>query len=176
METIVRYFTFFTILTNIMVAVVFTVNWLQPKNIFSFFRKPNVQTAIGVYIFIVGFICNIILRFLWQPQGLQRLVDESLHTVIPIIYCVYWFLKVDKTSLNWKNIFGLLIYPMIYCIVVMIRGNFSNYYPYPFIDVTKLEFNNAVLNCFYLTLFFAFVALVFVGVARFKTNRLSKGE
>jgi hypothetical protein len=40
-ETTIRFFTFFTILSNILVAVVFTAILAQPKGKFSFFFKSN---------------------------------------------------------------------------------------------------------------------------------------
>lgn len=43
-----------------------------------------------------------------------------------------------------------LIYPQAYLIYIPIRGHFSGFYPYPFVDVsalgmTKVLFNSAVL-------------------------------
>ena len=112
-ETIIRFFTFFTILTNILVAMVFTVNWLQPKNSFQFFNKPNTQVAIAVYIFVVGFVYNIILRFIWQPKGWDKVADELLHLVIPIIYILFWYFKFSKKEINYKSVFGWLLFPII---------------------------------------------------------------
>lgn len=169
-ETIARFFTFFTILTNILVAITFTVIWLQPKNRLTFFLKPNTQTAIAVYIFVVGFVYNTILRFIWQPQGIQCLVDEMLHLIIPIVYIFYWYFKVEKSAVIWKNILGWLIYPIIYLIIIMIRGNYANYYPYPFVNVLELGIVKVAINAVSLTIFFGIVSLVFVGIAKYKSN------
>lgn len=169
-EAMLRYFTFFTILTNILVAVVFTVVAFQWKNKWSFFTKPNTQTATAVYIFVVGFVYNVILRFLWQPQGVQRVVDESLHLIIPIIYIVYWYFSVRTSAISYKLIWNWLMYPMVYLVVVMIRGYFSNYYPYPFINVVELGYQKVILNSILLTLFFGLVSIVFVWIARFKNR------
>src|ERR1700744_6439176 len=71
-ETIVRYFTFFTILTNILIAVGCTVLLLKPGSGWGrFFTKNTTLAAITVNIIIVGATYNIILRWLWNPQGLQ---------------------------------------------------------------------------------------------------------
>lgn len=170
-ETIIRFFTFFTILTNILVAITFTVIWMQPKNRWSFFLKPNIQTAIAVYIFVVGFVYNIILRFLWQPQGLQKVVDELLHTAIPIIYILYWYLKTSKESIFFKNVFGWLIYPILYLIVILIRGCYSNYYPYPFVNVTEIGIQKVIFNVIYLTMFFGIISIAFVGLSKYSRRR-----
>ena len=71
-ETIVRFFSFYTILTNILVASYFSFLWLKPDSqIGKFFSLENVAAAITLYITVVGLIYNIILRHLWSPQGLQ---------------------------------------------------------------------------------------------------------
>jgi len=63
-ETIIRFFSFYTILTNILVALCFTFLLLKPKSGWvRFFSKPATITAIAVYITVVGIVYNIILRF-----------------------------------------------------------------------------------------------------------------
>lgn len=171
-ETIIRFFTFFTILTNILVAIVFTIIFIKPVTRWTFFLKPNTQTAIAVYIFVVGFVYNAILRFIWQPQGLQRIIDEMLHLIIPLIYVIYWCFKINKEGIIWKNILGWLIYPIVYLIVIVIRGNYSNYYPYPFINISELGISKVVINSFFLTLFFSIMSFAFVGIAKYSSKNI----
>ena len=96
-ETIIRFFSFYTILTNILVAVFFTVLLLKLNSLLGrFFSQPHIATAIALYITIVGIVYNVILRFLWQPQGLQWIVDELLHTVIPLFFIFYWLIFARK--------------------------------------------------------------------------------
>ena len=96
-ETIVRYFSFFTILTNILVAVSFTQVYLKGVNEKGiFFVRPKTLTATVVYITVVGLIYNVILRFLWAPVGMAKLVDELLHTLIPVAYILFWLKFVPR--------------------------------------------------------------------------------
>jgi len=105
-ETIVRFFSFFTILTNILVALCVSFLLLKPKSTPGiFFSKTTSLTAVTVYITIVGIVYNIVLRFLWEPKGLQMVVDELLHTVIPVYFIIFWMKFVPKTRLKWKNVF-----------------------------------------------------------------------
>lgn len=170
-ETLIRYFTFFTILSNILVAFVFTAEWLQ-SNLLKFFAKSNTQVAVAVYIFVVGFVYNTILRFIWQPKGWDKVADELLHLVIPIVYILFWYFKFSKQTINYKSIFGWLLFPMIYIIVVMIRGYFSNYYPYPFLNVSDLGIKKVLYNSTYMTLFFVIVSSVFYKINNFKVRRM----
>ena len=61
-ETIVRYFSFFTILTNILVALYASFLLLKPgSRLGNFFSKPATGTAITIYILVVGIVYNTIV-------------------------------------------------------------------------------------------------------------------
>ena len=78
-ETTIRYFSFFTILTNFMTALYFTFRYWQ-SNKRHWIYNPGNLTAIMVYILIVGLVYQFILRPIWDPTGLQKFVDELLHS------------------------------------------------------------------------------------------------
>ena len=166
-ETIIRFFSFYTILTNILVALCFTVLLLKPKSGWGrFFSKSTTGTAIAVYITIVGIVYNIILRFIWNPQGLQMVVDESLHLIIPVLFILYWLIFAPKAGLRWKNVFPWLIFPFVYLLLILIRGALSGFYPYPFIDVKTLGYNKVLLNSGGLCIAFLLLSLLFVTIAK----------
>lgn len=170
-ESIVRFFSFFTILTNIVVALCFTVLFLQsPPNWNRLFSRATVLTAIAVYIGIVGIVYNIILRPLWDPQGLQLLVDELLHSVIPLAYLIFWLSVVSKDELQWKNILPWLAYPLVYVAYILTRGAFADFYPYPFIDVTTLGYGHVFLNCVILCIAFLCFSILLVTIAKIITR------
>lgn len=166
-EVIVRYFTFYTILTNILIAVACTVLLLKPVSGWgAFFSRQTTLTAIAVNITIVGATYNIILRFLWNPQGLQFVVDELLHLIIPVAFILFWLIFVPKGGLKWTSIFPWMIYPLVYLAVVLMRGAFSGYYPYPFLDVTNIGYAQTLINAGGITVAFVLVALLFVAIGK----------
>jgi hypothetical protein len=172
-ETITRYFSFFTILTNLIVVFCCTFILLKPKShTGSFFSRPDTLTAIAVYITVVGIVYNTVFRFLWNPQGLQLIVDELLHSVIPLLFIILWFLLTRKAVLKWKNIFPWLLYPFAYIISILIRGAFSGFYPYPFINVTELGYSKVLVNCLGLVLVFLFLSLLFVVIGKLKSKAI----
>ncbi|HEX9510242.1 MAG TPA: Pr6Pr family membrane protein [Puia sp.] len=181
-ETVVRFFSFFTILTNILVAVCCTVLWLRPGAGRSggtgsggwlyFFAKPATLTAITVYITIVGLVYNIVLRILWEPQGLQLWVDELLHTVIPFLFIIFWMVFVLKGGLRWKDVPSWLIYPIVYTLFIMVRGALSGFYPYPFIDLNKIATHEVFINAGAVLVGFLVLSLVLVGIG--KLGRLTR--
>lgn len=172
-ESLIRYFTYFTILTNMLVAFSFTMQWLAPHSKGGrFFSLPQTSTAITVYIIVVGVTYNLLLRSVWDPQGLQKIVDELLHTVIPLFATLYWILFVSRSALQWKNVLPWAIYPLAYFIVILIRGAFSGYYPYPFIDVNKLGYNGAIFNSVYLFTAFMILSLIMVGITKMRSKNV----
>ena len=166
-ETLLRFFTFFTILSNILVAVCFTVLALKPRIEGSgFFSGAGVLSAVTVYITIVGTVYQFVLRQIWDPQGLQKIVDELLHTVIPAYFILFWFLFARKFTLQWNQILPWLIFPLCYLIIILFRGALAGYYPYPFVNVTKLGYAKVFLNCGMVLIAFLFFSALLVAVAR----------
>ena len=170
-ETVIRYFSFFTILTNIIVALCVTVLLVKPKSkCGKFFYRPATVTAITVYITIVGIIYNVILRFLWQPQGLQKITDELLHTVIPFLFILLWIFYVSKSELKYKNALAWLIYPLLYVVYTAIRGEITGYYPYPFIDVGQLGYQRVLINSGGLIIAFFGLSLFLVAIGKYMSR------
>ncbi|MFB2119841.1 Pr6Pr family membrane protein [Parapedobacter sp. 2B3] len=168
-ETLVRFFSYYTILTNLLVACCFTALACKPVEAKPrFLADPRMLAATAVYITVVGAVYNIILRHQWAPQGLQLVVDELLHSVTPLYYLVFWVAFIPKTMLTWKHVFPWLLYPLIYFLCILVRGALSGFYPYPFINVTELGWGTVLLNSAGITVAFVVVSLVVIGISRFK--------
>ncbi|HUZ04724.1 MAG TPA: Pr6Pr family membrane protein, partial [Acidobacteriaceae bacterium] len=142
---VINTLSYFTILTNILVAIVATASLLR-ANKDTFLTRPSTMSAIAVYIFIVGMIYSLILRALWNPTGLQLVVDRILHDAVPVLYVLFWLFFVRKGALRWMQPFYWLIYPVVYFVYCLVRGALTGWYPYPFADVTKLGYPAVVAN------------------------------
>ncbi len=172
-EMIVRFFSFFTILTNILVASYFTNQVLSSKgNSENLFSKTGTLTAVTVYITVVGLVYQIALRHLWKPTGMQRIVDELLHTIIPTLAIIYWFLYEQKHKLRWKIIPSFLLYPLFYLGYILLRGEFSEFYPYPFINVTELGWPQIGINILVLFSVFLILSILFVGIGKLVSKKI----
>ncbi|WP_373521349.1 Pr6Pr family membrane protein [Aquiflexum sp.] len=163
-ETIVRFFSFFTILTNTLVAVYFTVQCMA-KNQKSFWQQPGTLTAITVYILVVGLVYQLVLRQIWEPEGMQKVVDELLHSVNPVLVLIFWFIYEKKNNIRWNQLPYWLLYPLIYLVYILGRGHLSDFYPYPFVNVAELGMQQVLVNSFFLLLVFLGLSagLVWVG-------------
>ena len=95
------FFSYFTVLTNILVAVVLTCAATSGDSaVRRFFLNPKVQGGVAAAIVLVGLAYNLLLRHTWNPQGLQWVADELLHDVMPVLFVIYWWFCVPKGTLQ----------------------------------------------------------------------------
>lgn len=161
--TVVQYFSYYTILTNLMIASVTAALFIRREDTS---KRQKTLTAILVYIMTVGLTYNTILRSLWKPQGLQLLADNLLHSIIPFLYLIFWIFFVKKQLLQWQDVFSWLVYPMLYLIYILVRGAYFGVYPYPFIDVGQLGYGRVMLNALVVTAVILIFSFLFVGVSK----------
>lgn len=165
-ETLTRFFSYFTILTNILVAVYYSVLATGGDRWYARVQAPGFLTALTVYITVVGSVYQVLLGGLWDPQGTQMLVDELLHSVVPLYTILFWILYEQKAAVSWAQIPRWLIYPLSYLVYILIRGSLSGFYPYPFVDVTQLGYNKVLLNSLWLTGVFTLLSVLFIGIGK----------
>ncbi len=171
-ETTIRFFSFFTILTNSLVAIYFTSISVRGKNSNLLrIQKPGVLTSITVYITVVGLVYQIVLRQIWQPTGIQMIVDELLHSIIPISVIAYWYGYEDKSVIAYGQIIQWLIYPLLYLLFILGRGGVSNFYPYPFVDVAVLGLPKVVVNSIILLALFVVLSALFIKAGKIFQSR-----
>ncbi|WP_244816577.1 Pr6Pr family membrane protein [Caballeronia sp. Lep1P3] len=146
-DGLARMSSYLTNLTVLLTAISFTCVATRARApIARFFRRPTVVTAVVVYIAFVGIAYNALLRFLWSPTGYRALVNESLHTVVPALAALYWFLFVPRFHLSWRRCALWLVYPLCYLFVTLWRGSSSDFYPYWFINVAELGYERVFFN------------------------------
>lgn len=163
----IRFLSFFTILTNSLVAIYFTHQaTLKDYKKKQFLNFSGSLTAITVYILVVGLVYQIILRQTYTPVGMDLVVNELLHSLMPLLVLFFWYLYEDKSVIKMKSLFSWLIYPFIYIIFILIRGNYADYYPYPFINVLNLGLKAVLINSFFLMILFLVLSLILVGIGK----------
>jgi len=164
-DGIARMSSYLTNVTVLLTALCFTcVATRAHFPIARFFRKPTVITAIVVYIVFVGIAYNALLRYLWTPSGYRALVNESLHTIVPALAALYWFLFVPRFHLSLRRCALWLVYPLSYLCITLWRGRLSDFYPYPFINVTELGYERVLINAAMLVVAFLVLMSVFLAI------------
>ena len=174
---LMSFFSYFTVLTNTLVATVLSFELtVRQSAARRWFLQPSVSSAIAVSIAVVGLAYNVLLRHLWHPEGWQRLADELMHVVTPLLFLGYWWLCVPKGLLRARNIALWAIYPLVYFAYSLLRGHELAVYPYPFIDVDKLGYPQVFINALGLLAGFVLIALLVIGLDRWQGRRGKTAE
>jgi len=169
---VVSFFSYFTILTNTLVATVLTCAVTDRQSAARrWFLQPWVSSGIAVSIAVVGLAYSILLRHLWHPEGWQFIADELLHDVMPLLYLGYWWCCVAKGSLRWWHLPVWLIYPLVYFIYALLRGHLLGAYAYPFIDVATLGYPQVLINAGGILAGFVLIGSLIIGLDRWQSAR-----
>lgn len=167
LTSIINFFSYFTILSNILAALLTTFAVLaRGSDLGHFFARPVVTATVAMATVIVGIIYTTILRHLWEPQGLQLVADVGLHYMMPVLFTIYWLAVVPKGALRFGNVPVMLVYPVIYGVYTLVRGPFADWYPYPFISVKDLGYPQTFTNIAGMLVLFAAVGAVLVLIDR----------
>lgn len=166
-DTLIKFFSYFTILTNVLIVIYFTTRWMIPNSsLGKFFSTFTTTTAVTVYILVVGVTYNLVLRNIITHTGWAKVADEMLHAVIPLFFILFWLFSVQKEKLQWKQVLPWLWYPFIYLVYTLIRGEYVNSYPYPFVDVLKLGYQKVIINCLAIGVFTYLLSVLLVSIGR----------
>jgi hypothetical protein len=160
-----NFFSFFTIETNIIVAIVVTMGVAGRR------VSASVRGAAATYIAVVGIVYAVLLRNLWNPTGLQKVADVMLHDVVPVLYLLQWAAFGRRGALRFGMGVQWLVFPLAYFAYTLARGAATSWYPYPFVDVSKLGYPRVLFNAVGLIVFFLIVSSIVVVIDRFPGGR-----
>ena len=163
-----RYFSYFTILSNIAVVLV-TTHAASARR--GFFSSLTVGGGVALYIAVTGGIYFFVLRHLWNPQGAQWWADTGLHYAVPLLYLAWWLGCVAHGGLSWRQVPMWLIFPVLYVCWAFLRGAWVQEYPYPVMGVAQLGWSKVLINSAGMLLLFVVVGLVVGGMDRLLGRR-----
>ncbi len=166
---LLRFFTYFTILTNLLAALLFTA-FAVPRTRASWLTQPGTVTAVTAYMIVVALVFNTLLRGLLQLTGLNSVLNELLHVLLPMATLLFWLLFVPKSGLRWRSAFSWLLYPFAYILWVILVGALTRFYPYPFTDVTVLGYPRALTNGLVILVGFLAIFFLMIAVGRIRMN------
>jgi len=167
LQGLVFFFGYFTILTNLLVCAAFTVPLLAPRSAAAgVLTEPVAVAGIAASILFVSLAYHVLLRGLWDPHGVHLLADDLLHYVTPALFLIYWFRYGRTGVLRWRHPLAWALYPTVYFVYVLVRGELIGSYPYGFIDVNSIGYPKTLRNAVGLLLVFVILGAVIVGVER----------
>lgn len=147
--TVVNFFSFFTILSNVASVVVLALAgaWLWRTREAAAVREPRglavALASVTAYMLVTGVVYNTLLRGIELPQGTTVLwSNEVLHVVGPLVLLLDLLLAPGRRGLRWSAVGAVLVFPVVWVVYTLVRGPWvtnpvtgaSSWYPYPFLD------------------------------------------
>ena len=167
LERTVNYFSFFTILTNILVALALTGPLMSPgRRVARWTAGEGVRAAIAMYIVVVGVVYHFLIAPYWKPEGLTLGVNLVLHYVMPVAFLLDWLWFTLKGRLRWIDPLKWLAFPLVYAGWTLAHGLTTHWWPYGFVNVDMLGLGRVLAIFAGLLVFFLLVGLALVGLDR----------
>jgi hypothetical protein len=157
------FFTFYTILTNIVLVLIYLSEVLATRHL-ALFRRPVVRGMMAACIALVGLYVFAVLRHLSVLTGLFQLADTLLHYVCPLLYLLWWAIGQPHGQLRWRDLPRMLVPTMVYFVLIMARGVWVREYPYPFMSAGPDGYGPVLLNTLYITLALAALCAVVIAL------------
>ena len=166
-ELTLNFFSFFTVLTNVLVAVALTlpVVWAGTR-LGRWAGSEGVRAGVILYAVVVGLVYHFLLHAAWDPQGWALIANVLLHYVMPTAILLDWLLFTPKGFLRWLDATKWLAFPVIYGGWTLVHGYAAGWWPYWFINVEELGVGKAALYFSGLLIFFLCAGLVVVAADR----------
>jgi hypothetical protein len=174
----VRVLSYFTIQSNVLVALVLTLSawraWTARRPL-----PPLVTGGTLFYVVIAGLVYHLLLMnepgtfSMTGPTdaltGWPALTNQVLHTVTPIAALLDWLLLTRPAPLGVRHATRWLLYPMTYLAFSLARGELippgtEGRYLYPFLDAGPLGYKSVLGNALLLGLAFYGLALALVAL------------
>jgi hypothetical protein len=158
-ERIVRLFSYFTIQSNLLVAV---ASWLlawRPDRDGRVFRVVRLDALLCIAV--TGVVFHTVLAedaAQLTPSG--NLAGFLLHTLSPAGAVVAWLLVGPRPRFDWRTVWWSVAYPLAWIAYTFVRGAAVGWYPYPFLDVATLGYGRALASTGAVAVLFLALAVV----------------
>ncbi|MEU4388993.1 Pr6Pr family membrane protein [Promicromonospora sp. NPDC023805] len=155
-ERIVRLFSYFTIESNLLIGGVSLALALDPRRDGPFFRVLRLDGLLCIAV--TGIVYNTVLRGLVTLTPSGAVANVMLHVLAPLLAVIVWLWVGPRPRVSVRTVWWSVVYPIAWLVYTFIRGAATDWYPYPFLDVTVLGYGAALTNA-------TLVAVVFLVLA-----------
>ncbi|NRD10097.1 Pr6Pr family membrane protein [Rathayibacter agropyri] len=125
------YFGYFTNQTSLFASVTLII-----AGAFARARRPaptwlsHLRGVATAYLIVVAVIYNTLVP---GTGTAPPWVSTLLHVVLPVLAVLDWALLNDRSSLSWRRLWIVLPYPLLWLVVVLVRGVTDGWVPYGFL-------------------------------------------
>ncbi len=128
---IVDYFSYFTILSNILATTVFLYfGFGEQKTVANSKLLAMVYPPSVLYMMITGIVFWILLHGGHALPTTTQWITLELHGVMPVAVLVGWLLFPPAKRIAWQSVWKWLIFPLGFVFFTLVRGSLVHWYPY----------------------------------------------
>ena len=153
---VVHFFSYFTILSNLLVGVTSAMLLVNPVCDGRVFRIARLDALLCIAV--TGIVYNTVLAGLQELSVAGLFTNLFMHQAGPLLAVVGWLVVGPRPRIDPATIWWSVVAPLAWIVYIFVQGAFTRWYPYPFMDVTEIGYPQAVLNT-------GVVAVVFLGLA-----------
>lgn len=155
-ERVIRFFGYFTILSNALVAYSTWTLALGRDRDTTWWRLLRLDGLIGITVTFV--VVQVLLRGLVELDGADLLADNLLHVAVPLLAVVGWLVFGPRRRVRRSDLLPALGFPVAWLAYTLVRGGIVEWYPYPFLDAGALGYGSVAATCLG-------IAVLFIGLA-----------
>jgi hypothetical protein len=167
---VIRFFSYFTIESNLLVAITSGMLALRPRRDGTLFRILRLDALFGITVTLV--VYSVLIAPQHDPHGVNAWTNAGLHYVVPSMAMVGWLAFGPRPRIDENTLMLALIWPTLYIAYTIWHGEVSGWYPYPFIDAGHLGYVTTLRNGLGMVMLMAGVGTVY----RIGDHRLPKAS
>lgn len=168
-ERVGNLFTFFTVLTNVLVALTCAVLAAAPHHRSRLLSVLRLDAVVGIGV--TAAVYHSVLAGLYELSGAEAVANQLFHTISPAMALAGWALFGPRGLVDRAVVVLSLLYPVLWLLFTLVRGALIGWYPYPFLDVGVLGYPQAALNCLLVAALFLVLAGAVLGLDRVLARR-----
>jgi len=169
-----RFFAFFTILSNLFGAVLWL--WLAARWKATRTRRDDLLRGASVLYLVLTFIVVVILLGGAELQVADPRVDFIVHKLFPVLVVIDWIIDPPETDLRLRDVGLWLMFPVVWVALTLLRGAFDNWYPYPFLDLDNGGYRSVAYHVIAILAALLVIAGGTIGLGDFgRDRRLRRG-
>jgi hypothetical protein len=166
---IIDFFGYFTIWSNLIVAVIMTLLALNPRRDSPRLRILRIDTL--MMISITGLVYALIIAPYVTNRGWEHVSNALLHQITPLVTIAVFIMAGPRRWFTVKGVFAALIIPIIYVIYTLIRGAIIGAYPYDFFNVVKYGYGAVLINVVAIAALGLVISFIYMGIDRLLSRR-----
>lgn len=140
-----RYFTIWGNLGACVIMGAIALGYAVPK---------GVMAALATALSVVGLVYWGLLAGDHHPVGIQRVTNQSDHTLVPLATVLWWLWFTPRADSILRLVPTIMVPPLSYGLFSLVVGQLTGFYAYFFVDLPTLGWTQFLLNNAGLALFF----------------------